>query len=101
MPELPLASALDGALHCRVDSTTGKKIAVVPARCRAGLHRLDPTVSPVVATSDHLSVTCPRCDPAAGQGTTWLLTISGARPASAELDDAPYLGRYGTTSTGR
>ncbi|SDD68729.1 hypothetical protein [Actinokineospora iranica] len=100
MTASPSAAALDGALFCRIDPATGRTVAVVPARCREGLHWLDPEQSPVTITGGHLTVACPRCDPASGRGAAWLLAIPGPCPALAELDDAPYLGRYRWALTG-
>ena len=94
MPELSPVTAPDGVLVCRVDPVTGERIAVVPATCRRGLHRLTPGVSPMVASGDHLSVTCAQCDPISGQAAMWLLSIPRPHPFSAELDDTPYLGQH-------
>lgn len=84
-PELP-----DGALICRHDGT-GRRIAVLPTTCKAGAHQLMVTERGATVLDGELRLSCPACAAIPGSDHTWRLTLTGASPECAELDDQPYV----------
>ncbi len=85
---LPPAQS-DGALRYRVDPT-GTTIAVLPATCKGGAHRVVPGLSRAIAADGEVHVICPACAATPGVDASWRLISSRPSPDLAELDDEPY-----------
>lgn len=78
----------DGPLRYRVDST-GTQVAILPARCKLGLHVLAPAECRVIVQEGEVHLSCPACA-ANGAAHCWRLTTSRPSPDRAELDDDAY-----------
>jgi hypothetical protein len=80
----------DGALRYRTD-VTNTRVAILPATCKLGLHALHPAQSGAIIDEGEVRLSCPVCAATPGVDHCWRLTVSGASPERAELDDEPYL----------
>jgi hypothetical protein len=81
----------DGALRYRTD-ITNTRVAVLPATCKLGLHALRPAQSGAIIEEGEVRLSCPVCAAMPGVDHCWRLTVTGASPERAELDDEPYVG---------
>jgi hypothetical protein len=85
----PRSAPSDGALVCRVDGT-GRRIAVLPATCKAGAHPLTVAQCGATVYAGELHLSCPACAAVPGVDHCWRLSLTGPSPERAELDDEPY-----------
>jgi hypothetical protein len=81
---------VDGVVRYRSDNY-GARIAVLPATCRRGIHRLAVTGYRATEGNGLLRVRCDACSAETTTDAAWLLSSSGPLANSAELDDAPYV----------
>lgn len=79
----------DGALVCRVDGT-GRRIAVLPATCKAGAHPLTVAQRGATVHAGEIHLSCPACAAVPDVDHCWRLTLREPSPECAELDDGPY-----------
>lgn len=80
----------DGALRYRTD-ITNTRVAILPATCKLGLHALHPAQSGAIIDEGEVRLSCPVCAATPGVDHCWRLTVSGASPERAELDDESYV----------
>lgn len=89
----------DGTLAYGRDSS-GRRVALLPTRCKLGLHTLLPSEYRAVVQDGEVHVSCPACA-ADGADHCWRLTVNGPTPDRAELDEETYrdliLRRAGST----
>lgn len=84
----PRSAPSDGALVCRIDGT-GRRIAVLPATCKAGTHPIAAHHGATVSAGE-LVLSCPPCAAMSGVDHSWRFTLTEPSPEGAELDDEPY-----------
>ncbi|MBM7771225.1 hypothetical protein JOD54_001429 [Actinokineospora baliensis] len=73
-------------------TNAGYRVAVLPATCKVGTHSLS-KVGYTAHASDAegvVRISCRACNDAVDVDHFWVLTLRGAPPRSAELDDGPY-----------
>lgn len=81
-------------MHYRTDGY-GARVAVFPATCRRGVHRLGPTGYRAREGDGLLRLRCDACAAAGVTDGTWCLRTSGQVANLAELDDGPYSAMFG------
>ena len=80
----------DGILVYRADGYGGI-LAVLPATCRRGLHKLAVAGYRAAEGGGVVRVRCDACATRTTAGSTWVLRTTGPVANRAELDDVPYL----------
>ena len=81
-------SQMDGKLTCRRDST-GRLVALLPARCKLGRHTLGHSEFRAVVQDGEALISCLAC----ATDTTdhfWRLTVTAPAPDRAELSEEFY-----------
>lgn len=82
----------DASVQYRVDPATGKRVPVLPATCKRGVHDLKTVGYRTRMWYTGFQVTCRGCDAEVKPDHTWTLTVEdGLAPRGAELDNTPYL----------
>lgn len=81
-------SQMDGALTYRYDST-GRPVALLPARCKLGRHTLGHSQFRAVVRDGEAHISCLACA-TSGADDLWRLAASSPAPASAELSEERY-----------
>jgi hypothetical protein len=86
--ELLRTAQPDGKLAYGRDNS-GRTLALLPARCKLGLHTLAPSEYRAIVQDGEVHIPCPSCA-AEGADHCWRLTTSRSTPDRAELDEETY-----------
>jgi hypothetical protein len=87
-------SVVHGSVHYRTVGY-GARIAVLPATCRTGRHRLGVTGYRATEGDGVLRLRCDACAVAGSVEGIWYLRATGPVANLAELDDGPYVALFG------
>lgn len=82
-------SQMDGKLTCRRDST-GRLVALLPARCKLGRHTLGHFEFRAVVHDGEARISCLACA-TDGSDHSWRLTSTAPAPERAELSEELYV----------
>jgi hypothetical protein len=81
-------SQMDGTLTYRYDST-GRPVALLPARCKLGRHTLGHSQFRAVVRDGEAHISCLACA-TNGSDDAWRLATAAPAPDSAELSEERY-----------
>ncbi|MEU3645186.1 hypothetical protein AB0E59_17520 [Lentzea sp. NPDC034063] len=81
-------SQMDGTLTFRYDST-GRPVALLPARCKLGRHTLGHSQFQAVVRNGEAHISCNACASSGADGV-WRLAATAPPPDSAELSEERY-----------
>ncbi|USX54124.1 hypothetical protein [Lentzea sp. HUAS12] len=81
-------SPMDGQLTHRYDST-GRSVAILPARCKLGRHTLGHSQFRAIAHDGEAHISCLACA-TDNADHSWRLTATAPPPDSAELSEERY-----------
>ena len=81
-------SQVDGTLTYRYDST-GRPVALLPARCKLGRHTLGHSQFRAVVRDGEAHISCLACA-TNGSDDAWRLATTAPAPDSAELSEERY-----------
>lgn len=82
-------SRVDGKLTHRYDST-GRSVALLPARCKLGRHTLGHSQFRAVVHNGEAQISCLACATDHADHS-WRLTVTAPAPDSAELSEERYV----------
>lgn len=82
----------DGPVRYRYDVVTGKRIGIMPATCKRGVHSLAEVGYEATERDGRLVIRCKACAAIPKPDHSWHLTSTAPTPSSAELADGPYVG---------
>jgi hypothetical protein len=81
-------SQMDGSLTCRYDST-GRLVALLPARCKLGRHTLGHAEFRAIVHDGEARISCLACATDSADHS-WRLTATAPAPERAELSEELY-----------